>query len=195
MQQKEEGAKAIARHIPVDSESTKFHDFDISYTKSHILKSICTNDDKCIKDDIGCCELCVFNHALDLPHLPDMVFHKNVLSVVHANGARLEFRAIDALSRVRSDMDITKVACSEEWKESRPSNTTTEKMKPFDWTFTTDYQGSVEQMRVEPTDKKIDMGKLMKREQILFYHDLTLFEDELHDHGISSCSVKIVSDL
>jgi len=37
----------------------------------------------------------------------------------------------------------------------------------------------------------LDIFKLMKKEAILFYHDLTLFEDELHDHGIASCSVKI----
>ncbi len=33
----------------------------------------------------------------------------------------------------------------------------------------------------------------MVKENILFYSDITLFEDELHDHGISQLSVKIVS--
>lgn len=50
-----------------------------------------------------------------------------------------------------------------------------------------------DEFRIEETDKKLDVYKLMQREKILFYHDLTLFEDELHDNGISSCSVKIVS--
>lgn len=67
-----------------------------------------------------------------------------------------------------------------------------EKVKPFDWTFTTDYQGSCnEKFVIEPTDLKIDLTKLMKREKILFYHDLTLFEDELHDNGVAKCSVKV----
>ena len=35
------------------------------------------------------------------------------------------------------------------------------------------------------------MFKLMRKEEILFYHNLTLFEDELHDHGISLLSVKV----
>lgn len=142
----------------------------------------------------SCCELCKYNFALELPHLPDMVFHKNVLTLVHENGARLEFTPIDALRNVKAKLvreEVVKVACSEEWKESRPADTTTEKMKPFDWTFCTEYQGTTDGIKIEPTDKKIDLMKLMKRENILFYHDLTLFEDELHDHGISSCSVKI----
>lgn len=68
-----------------------------------------------------------------------------------------------------------------------------EKFKPFDWTFTTDYQGTTnEKIRFEKTDQQLNKFKLMQREKILFYHDLTLFEDELHDNGISSCSVKIV---
>lgn len=69
-----------------------------------------------------------------------------------------------------------------------------EKLKPFDWTFSTDYQGSInEKIIVEKTDLKIDRFKLMVKENILFYADITLFEDELHDHGISQLSVKIVS--
>lgn len=46
---------------------------------------------------------------------------------------------------------------------------------------------------VEDTDEKIDMEKLKRKEKILFYHDLTLFEDELHDNGVASFSVKIVN--
>lgn len=68
-----------------------------------------------------------------------------------------------------------------------------EKFKPFDWTFTTDYQGTPnEKFNIEKTEQQLNKFKLMQREKILFYHDLTLFEDELHDNGISSCSVKIV---
>lgn len=45
--------------LPVNTESHKFNDWDIVYYKSHILKSMCTNNQKCIKDDPGCCELCL----------------------------------------------------------------------------------------------------------------------------------------
>jgi hypothetical protein len=37
------------------------------------------------------------------------------------------------------------------------------------------------------------MEKLKAREQIMFFDDVLLFEDELHDHGVSMISVKIVS--
>lgn len=66
--------------------------------------------------------------------------------------------------------------------------------KPFDWTFSTDYKGTLSKnITVEATNETIDFDILKQKDQILFYHDLTLFEDELHDHGISKLSVKIVS--
>lgn len=178
--------------LPVDSETHTYDDWTIAYTKSHILKSVCVNDNACVRGDPACCELCVYNFTVDLPHLPDMVFHKNVLTICHKGGARLEFNPMDALKLVRNEKLDLKVACSDEWKESRPAADTQEKVKPFDWSFTTEYKGTVnERVRVESTDQKIDMFKLMKREPIYFYHDLTLFEDELHDHGISVLSVKV----
>jgi type 2A phosphatase activator TIP41 len=123
-----------------------------------------------------------------------MVFHKNTLILEHDNGATLTFNPIDALKRVRNEKLGIKVSCSEEWQESRSQDNTKEKLKPFDWTFTSDYQGTPnDKFIIEPTDMKIDKFKLMVKEQILFYHDLTLFEDELHDNGTSVCSVKIVS--
>ncbi|KXJ67859.1 hypothetical protein RP20_CCG008632 [Aedes albopictus] len=173
--------------LPVDSESHTFDDWTIAYKKS-----VCTNDNKCVQGENGCCELCVYNYSLELPHLPDMVFHKNILTISHKSGARLEFNPMDALKLVRNEKLDLKVACSDEWKESRSSADTQEKVKPFDWSFTTEYKGTVnEGIAVQVTDQKIDMFKLMKREPILFYHDLTLFEDELHDHGISVLSVKV----
>lgn len=70
-----------------------------------------------------------------------------------------------------------------------------DEVKPFDWTFTTDYLGTLTGgFTVTPTDTRIDLDKLRRREKILFYHDLLLFEDELHDNGTAVCSVKIVSN-
>lgn len=135
-----------------------------------------------------------YTFAIELPHLPDMVFSKNSLTLTHKSGAKIEFNPLDALKRVKMDNPILKVACSEEWKESRPNVSSLEEVKPFDWSFYTDYQGTFnEKVRCEDTDLKIDIFKLMRKERILFYHDMTLFEDELHDHGIAKCSVKIVS--
>lgn len=141
------------------------------------------------------CFAAIFSYrfGLELPHLPDMVFHKNTLTIEHDNGATITFNPMDALKRVRNEKLDLKVSCSDEWKGSRPKDKTEEKLKPFDWSFTTDYQGTTNnKFTVEPTSMKIDKFKLMLKEQILFYSDLTLFEDELHDNGTSVSSVKIV---
>ncbi|KAI8117094.1 TIP41-like protein [Lucilia cuprina] len=325
--------------LPVDQENIDFQGWHISYFKSHILKSICKKgqDEFCKPGEDEFCELCTYRHTLDLPHLPDMVFHKNKLSLTHVGGAVLEFLPMDALRRVENGKQPLQVACAQEWKGSslivtydisisinqhtilmphilycfeviegcsigehlklrrfqkytdnssknnmfflrkivfvekdktgiskienflklfdntifgllfthsirplnievcqrillnqqknneelkelraakkaeskknlkfrwdltstnhsklRPESLMEEKFKPFDWTFTTDYQGTAnDKFRVEKTDQQLNKFKLMQREKILFYHDLTLFEDELHDNGISSCSVKI----
>ncbi|XP_036222129.2 TIP41-like protein isoform X1 [Bactrocera oleae] len=184
----------LVPRLPVDSETIDFQNWHISYLKSHILKSICKKgqDSNCIQHEDDCCELCTYRYALELPHLPDMVFHKNKLSLKHKDGALLEFLPMDSLRLVENGKQPLQVACAQEWKESRPDCHMEEKFKPFDWTFTTDYQGTLnEKFRVENSDMSLNKFKLMQREKILFYHDLTLFEDELHDNGISSCSVKI----
>lgn len=129
-----------------------------------------------------------------MDHLPEMVFPKNCLTLKHKNGAVLEFNALDALKHVNfQECPDLKVACAEEWQETRPSECTQQKIKQFDWTFCCNYKGTMSDgFLVEETESRIDLTKLMKRERILFYHDLTLYEDELHDNGISVCSVKIV---
>lgn len=122
-----------------------------------------------------------------------MVFHKNSLILEHDNGAVISFNPLEALKKVRNEKLDIRVSCSDEWRETRPADKTEEKLKPFDWTFSTDYQGTLnDKLIIESTDLKIDKFKLMVKEQILFYEDLTLFEDELHDNGTSVLSVKIV---
>ncbi|XP_073828851.1 TIP41-like protein [Musca autumnalis] len=184
----------IVPRLPVDQESINFEEWHIEYFKSHILKSICSKgqDAHCNKDEDECCELCTYRNVLDLPHLPDMVFHKNKLVLKHRDGAILEFLPMESLRLVENGKQPLQVACAQEWKESRPESLMEEKFKPFDWTFTTDYQGTLnEKFNMEKTEQQLNKFKLMQREKILFYHDLTLFEDELHDNGISSCTVKI----
>ena len=48
-------------------------------------------------------------------------------------------------------------------------------------------------LKVTETSERIDLEKLKAREQIMFFDEVLLFEDELHDHGVSMISVKIVS--
>lgn len=69
-----------------------------------------------------------------------------------------------------------------------------EKIKPFDWTFSSDYRGTISKSTtIKSTEERIDIEKLKQKEKILFYQELMLYEDELHDNGIASSTIKIVS--
>ena len=138
---------------------------------------------------------------MELPHLPDMVFPKNGLSVVHKEGFGLRFDPIDALKTVNAHEDLVHVAMSKEWLDARSDHADINKIaKRYDWTFTpTLYQGTLfnemdkPSFTVSQTDEKIDYEKLKIQEKILFFDEIILFEDELDDNGVSKLSIKIVS--
>lgn len=178
--------------LPVSKEEHNFPPWNIKYTRSHILHS------KCSKSEDGCgdkdaCQFCIFSATLELPHMPDMVFPNNILTLSHKCGTFIQFNALDALKHVSNGKVNVQLACAEAWKESRAESSEylEEKVKPFDWTFTTNYNGTMTGVKIEDTTERINVEKLKKRDNILFYQDLTLFEDELHDNGIAVCSVKI----
>lgn len=56
---------------------------------------------------------------MHMPALPEMLFGDNVLRIQHTDGFGIEFNAIDALKRVNNMQDSVKVACAQEWQESR----------------------------------------------------------------------------
>lgn len=60
-----------------------------------------------------------YSKELEMPHMPDMVFPNNILSVTHKSGCHLQFNALDALKCVRNEKVKLKIACSDAWKESR----------------------------------------------------------------------------
>ena len=69
-------------------------------------------------------------------------------------------------------------------------------VKPFDWTYSTDYRGTVTsqgpaQFQVTETNQHIDYGKLRQQERIHFFDEVILYEDELADNGAAVLSVKI----
>ncbi|XP_042913233.2 TIP41-like protein, partial [Parasteatoda tepidariorum] len=126
-----------------------------------------------------------------------MSFAGNLLRVEHSKELGIEFNALSALQLVDSKFDSMKVAVAEAWQESRLDNSEIKDVvKPFDWTFTTHYKGTLignkENYTVTPTDERINIEKLKVKEKILFYEDVMLFEDELADNGTAHCSVKIV---
>jgi hypothetical protein len=74
--------------------------------------------------------------------------------------------------------------------------------KPYDWTYTTTYAGSlddagsgnVQWVPEESTNAQhtIPIAELSRQDPILFYAEIPLFEDELHDNGASHLLVRIV---
>ncbi|XP_047523067.1 TIP41-like protein [Pieris napi] len=179
-----------SRGYTSNAKSIEFGPWHISFDVSCILPSMCSTKIVCERNDDQFCQFCIYSRELSIPHFPDMIFPKNILILQHTNGAKIEFNPLDALKRVSIRTEAIEVSCAEEWLESRPG--ATKKKQPFDWTFSTDYKGTLSgNLTVQDTQETIDFELLKKKEQILFYHDLTLFEDELHDHGISKLSVKI----
>jgi len=64
----------------------------------------------------------------------------------------------------------------------------------YDWTYTTDYNGSLSGgLTVQPSTRRIDIEKLKVKEPIRYFQELYLYEDELDDNGATNCVVKIVS--
>ncbi|XP_019731803.1 TIP41-like protein isoform X2 [Hippocampus comes] len=158
-----------------------FGPWKVTAAKNHIMKS---------KDVERLTE------ELNLPALPEMLFGDNILRIQHCDGFGIEFNAIDALKRIHNTDDTVQVACAQQWQESRvASEHPQEVARPYDWTFTTDYRGTLigeeMQLKVAETTERINLEKLRAREQIVFFDEVLLFEDELHDHGVSMISVKI----
>jgi len=136
--------------------------------------------------------------------VPEMIFGDNMVSIEHlASGWRLEFNAFDALDRVdKTGNNMLKVAYSEEWSSSREktSENIKEVVKPFDWSYTTDYKGTITkgiefEKRPEHT-KPIPIELLKRPDPILFFEEVVLYESELDDNGISllTCKFRVMPD-
>ena len=66
-------------------------------------------------------------------------------------------------------------------------------MKPFDWSYTTDYKGSLRSNSqiFKPSTSKIPLELLKRPDPILFFDEIMLYEDEMADNGITMLSCKI----
>ncbi len=141
-----------------------------------------------------------YERILSMPHMPDMTYANNSLRIEHKRGFALLFNCIDSLKLVAKELPKhIKVGVSENWLKARTDCEFSKILKkPFDWTFTTDYKGSLvcatndTAFECCPTEERINIEKLKVKDEILFYDDVHLFEDELADHGVAQCSVKIV---
>ncbi|KAF2275641.1 TIP41-domain-containing protein [Westerdykella ornata] len=126
---------------------------------------------------------------------PEMIFGDNLARIEHPqSGWSIEFNAFDALDRVdKTGESMLKVSYSKEWQENRQKQfeEIKEVVKPFDWSYSTDYKGTISGPQFQPTDKPIPIDLLMRQDPILFFSEVMLYEDELADNGIAMLSCKI----
>lgn len=73
-----------------------------------------------------------------------------------------------------------------------------EVVKPFDWSYTTDYNGTTatEAAQFEPSSSQIPLELLRRPDPIRFFDEVMLYEDELADNGITmlSCKIRVMPD-
>ncbi|KAK7470323.1 Tap42 interacting protein [Stygiomarasmius scandens] len=163
-------------------------------------------------------ELDALHESIGIP-LPEMTFGSNYLTLEHRpSGWKYTFNTKEALRGVKNgeleDGDGgVKVGYADAWLKSRtgPSSTLpmpqTVPTKPYDWTYTTMYYGHTESAPGESSEKnftptwtpanpqnpahQIPLAELTRPDPILFYAEIPLFEDELHDNGSSALLVRI----
>lgn len=127
--------------------------------------------------------------------VPEMIFGDNRVTVSHpASGWSIDFNAHDALDRVdKTGAAMLQVAHSGEWKASREHHheEIKEVVKPFDWSYSTDYKGTVTGKQFANSETEIPIQLLKRPDPIRFFDEVVLYEDELADNGITMLTVKV----
>lgn len=130
---------------------------------------------------------------------PEMIFGDNLARIEHPqSGWFIEFNAFDALDRVdKTGERMFKVSYSKEWQQNRQKQfeDIKEVVKPFDWSYSTDYRGTVPAApALQPTTTPIPLALLRRPDPIQFFDEVVLYEDELADNGIAmlSCKVRVM---
>ncbi len=143
----------------------------------------------------------VMGARLGIP-IPEMIFGDNLLSVTHVpTGWSAAFAAEPALDRVdKTGSNMLRVAHAASWSSSREQTSAAsirEVVKPYDWSYSTDYRGTlgsdeaVAQHPLVPGGTPIPLELLKRRDPILFFDEVMLYESELDDNGISMLNVKV----
>ncbi|KNZ59528.1 hypothetical protein VP01_170g3 [Puccinia sorghi] len=144
-----------------------------------------------------------FGEKLKVP-LPEICFGNNYVSIKHPrSGFHYQWNTLDALLPLNpiqgEEQDYIKVAYADHWSQARKeADCVTKVVNPFDWTYTTTYWGTNHSSEIKfssPPDPKahggIPLAVLSRPDPILFFDEVTLFEDELHDNGMASLQVKV----
>ncbi|TDL29660.1 type 2A phosphatase activator TIP41 [Rickenella mellea] len=141
--------------------------------------------------------------------LPEMTFGNNSLCLKHKpSNWEYTFKTLEALRAVKNGELVdgdggVKVGYADAWLKSRtdpdsvlplPETTPT---KHYDWTYTSAYPGHCNiQDAFLPAESSnanhtIPLSELTRQDPILFYAEIPLYEDELHDNGSSHFLIRI----
>ncbi|KAI8720813.1 hypothetical protein NCS52_00527300 [Fusarium sp. LHS14.1] len=129
--------------------------------------------------------------------MPEMIFGENLVSLEHVpSGWSVSFNTPDALDAVdKTDKHMLKVAYARDWESTREGTTQgiKEVVKPYDWSYSTTYTGTLAPGAQEftPTEQAIPIELLKRRDPMIFFDEVMLYESELDDNGISIFSVKV----
>ncbi|KAF4124198.1 hypothetical protein GMORB2_5914 [Geosmithia morbida] len=150
--------------------------------------------------------------------MPEMIFGDNLVSVEHIpTGWSVAFSTPDALDAVdKTEKKMLRVAYARDWESTREDQTQKikEAVKPYDWSYSTEYKGTVTNSKskgksegegegegaangvgrtpvLAPTKEVIPIELLKRRDPILFFDEVVLYESELDDNGISIYSAKL----
>eukprot|EP00698_Gefionella_okellyi_P011318 TRINITY_DN297_c0_g1_i14.p1 TRINITY_DN297_c0_g1~~TRINITY_DN297_c0_g1_i14.p1 ORF type:complete len:286 (+),score=59.27 TRINITY_DN297_c0_g1_i14:31-858(+) len=141
-------------------------------------------------------ELDILNSEVGSP-LPEMVFPNNHVTFEHlASGVQFSFNTRDALDACRDEPGV-RVRGSSTWDKH---GVQVQGKGTLDWTFSTTSRGTIRSNStaatttdaplIRPTTTEIPLEELKRRDPILCYADVHLYEDELHDNGIALLNVK-----
>lgn len=142
---------------------------------------------------------------LGLSALPEMVFGGNRLRLEHeASGFSLSFETADALRGCRLGSDAgggggfrVTAASGGQWAERLRQHPDAQEIEvDYDWTFSTRYAGSDGGARAraewkEDEEAQLDVPLLQRRDPILWSDEVYLYEDELHDNGVSLLTARV----
>ncbi|CAI4218803.1 unnamed protein product [Parascedosporium putredinis] len=134
--------------------------------------------------------------SLGIP-VPEMIFGDNVVGLHHKpSGWSFSFNAYNALDAVgKTAENMLQVAYARDWASSRENSSgdINKIVNPYDWSYSTDYAGTLEQgsKAFATTDKAIPLELLKRRDPILFFDEVVLYESELDDNGVSSTASRV----
>lgn len=130
--------------------------------------------------------------------MPEMIFGDNLVCIAHEpSGWSVSFTTPEALDAVdKTDKHMLKVAYARDWESTREGTTQKikEVVKPYDWSYSTTYAGTEEAgsgKKLQDSSDIIPIELLKRRDPILFFDEVVLYESELDDNGISIYSAKL----